>query len=678
MARVHLGVDVGGTFTDIVAWDEETGTFHLRKVASTPQDPAMGVIAGVTRTLAEAEADPRDVISFVNGTTVAVNTVIQRAGARVGLLVTRGFRDLLSLRRVRLAGAPSYTAHTPEPLVRRTDIREIGERLAADGTVLTPLQLDEVAQAVAALVGRGIDALAICFLHAYRDPRHEAAAKAWVRDAYPDLYVCASSEVWPQQREYERCAATVLNAYVGSTVRAYFDALGDRLGRLGVAGPLLSTKSNGGVMSVESAREAPIQTLLSGPASGVIAARHIADLAGVENVVTLDMGGTSADVSVLSGEISFSTENTVGEFPVILPSVDVTSVGAGGGSLLWVDETGSLRVGPQSAGAAPGPACYGLGGAAATITDCYVVLGIIGPHDFLGGSFQLDPARAEQALAPVAASLGLSVAETAASALDVATATMSAALLPLLAGRGVDRRDFALMPFGGAGPTHAFLLAQEAGFDRVMVPVAPGTLCALGCVLADFRADFVRTVYAGYEDARALLERGVEELDAEAHGWLAQEGIVPADRALVRSADVRYAGQSYELTVPLPPDPVRAAIDALPREFERVYAGVYGYTQPGNRLEVVNLRVQAVGAAEKPAWHPASAESGRPPAPVEWRSVGYGDAGRVPVFRRDALRSGCDFPGPAIVTQYDTTIFIPGGFRITVDRFLNVWGEQTA
>ena len=677
MARLRLGVDVGGTFTDITVWDEVAGRFHVVKVPSVPGDPAAGVVAGVTRALAEVDARPADIVTFVNGTTVAVNTVIERTGARVGLLVTRGFRDILELRRVRLDGAPSYEANTPEPLVRRKHVREIGERVGPDGRVLVEIPWDDVKRGVKELVTEGVDAVAICFVHSYRTPDHEAAVKAWIRREYPDLYVCASHEVWPQQREYERCAVTVLNAYVGSTVRSYFATLAEGLERCGVTAPLFSTKSNGGVMSVDAAGEAPGQTLLSGPASGVIAALHIARLAGLDRVVTLDIGGTSADVSIVPGEIPYSTENTVGGFPVILPSVDVTSVGAGGGSLLWVDETGSLRVGPQSAGSSPGPACYGLGGRNATITDCYVALGIIHERDFLGGSFPLHGDLATDALEALGARLGIGATEVAAAALDAATATMYAALLPLLAGHGVDQRDFALMAFGGAGPTHAFLLAREAGFGRVVIPPAPGALCALGCVLADFRADFVRTVYARYDETRDLLRAAFVQLDAEAAAWLARERIETADHLFARSADVRYCGQSYELIVPLPAGSAEAAVTALRSAFERRHEGVYGYAHPAAPLEVVNVRVQAVGLSRKPAWRAGSPRSGGAPECIERRAIHYGEEpDGVPVHRRDALRAGDRLLGPAIITQYDTTVFLPSGFQVIVDGLLNLLGER--
>ncbi len=679
MPRLRLGVDVGSSFTDVTAWDEVEGWFRVLKVPSVRQDPAAGVITGVERVLAEIDARPADIVTFVNGTTVAVNTVIERTGARVGLLVTRGFRDILELRRVRLEGAPSYEANKPEALVRRKHVREVGERVGPDGRVLAEIPWDDVTRGVGELVAEGIGAIAICFLHAYRAPQHEAAVKQWIRREYPDVYVCASHEVWPQQREYERCSVTVLNAYVGSTVRSYFETLAGGLQRFGVTAPLFSTKSNGGVMSVEAAGEAPIQTLLSGPASGVIAAAHIARLAGLERIVTLDIGGTSADVSIVPGEILYSTENTVGGFPVVLPSVDVTSVGAGGGSLLWVDETGSLRVGPQSAGSSPGPACYGFGGHDATITDCYVALGIIHEREFLGGSFPLHADLARDALAALGARLGISATEVAAAALDAATATTHAALLPLLAGHGVDQRDFALMAFGGAGPTHAFLLAREAGFDRVVVPPAPGALCALGCVLADFRADFVRTVYSNYDEAQALLGAAFEQLDAEAGAWLARERIESRDRLLMRSADIRYYGQSYELPVPLPGGSAQSAVDGLREAFEHVYERVYGYTQAGASLEVVNVRVQAVGMSRKPAWRAATPRLRGGPEPIARRAVLYGgEPDGVPVYRRDGLRVGDRVPGPAIITQYDTTVFVPSGFQVAVDSLLNLLGESVS
>lgn len=679
MSRLRVGVDVGGTFTDIVIWDEGSERLHVLKTPSVPQDPAQGVVRGVQEALTAAGAEAREIAAFINGTTVAVNTIIQRNGAHVGLLITQGFRDVLELRRVRLPGAPSFEADKPVALVPRRLVREVGERLRADGSVLRPIPWDDVEQGLRELVQSGIEAVAICFLHSYRNAGHEAAVKAWIAERYPGLYVCTSSELWPQQREYERSLITVMNAYVGARMQTYFANIERRLGEMGVATPILSTKSNGGVMSAAAAARAPIQTLLSGPASGLIAALHLARQAGHSHVVTLDMGGTSTDVGVVAGGIPYSSENTVGDFPVVLPSVDVTSVGAGGGSILWVDEVGALRVGPDSAGSSPGPACYGLGGAAPTLTDCYVALGFIAPEDFLGGGFRLQPELAVEALARVGERLGLDPLTVADSALDLATATMYAELLPLLASHGADHKDFALMPYGGAGPTHAFLLAEEAGFEHVIVPATPGALCALGCIIADFRADFVRTVYAKLDGAETRLAATLTELGDEAHAWLDAEDIHSQDRHLVRSADVRYVGQSYELAVELAAGSPEAAIASIPERFAARYAEVYGYMQEGGYCEVVNLRVQAVGVTPAPDLRASGEVAGgaAPPQPVSQREVRYsGQRHQLSVYRRADLTPGQQLTGPAIVTQYDTTTFVPEGFQLRVDERLNLIGER--
>jgi N-methylhydantoinase A len=407
---------------------------------------------------------------------------------------------------------------------------------------------------------------------------------------------------------------------------------------------------------------------------------HLARQTGHAHVVTLDMGGTSTDVGVVAGRIPYSTENTVGDFPVVLPSIDVTSVGAGGGSMLWVDEVGALRVGPDSAGSSPGPACYGLGGKAPTITDCYVALGFIAPQDFLGGGFRLRPDLAREALARVGERLGLDPLAVADSALEVATATMYAELLPLLASHGADHKDFALMPYGGAGPTHAFLLAEETGFEHVIVPATPGALCALGCILADFRADFVRTVYTRLDGAEARLAATFTELDNEAHAWLDAEDINAQDRHLVRSADVRYVGQSYELTVELASGSPEAAVASIPERFAARYLEVYGYAQEGGECEIVNLRVQAVGVTPAPdlrASTEAAEAAKRMPQSVSRREVRYGGRHhQLSVYRRADVGPGQRLAGPAIITQYDTTTFVPEGFQLRVDDRLNLMGER--
>lgn len=671
---LRVGVDVGGTFTDFVVFDDAAGGTGAFKVPSLPADPADAVVGGFRR-LADEGADLGDVSLFVHGTTIALNALLQRAGARVGLLATRGFRDVLQLRRLRLDGAPGFFVEQRAPLVPRRDIREIGARILADGTEIRALDPEEIARAAAELVGAGCEALAICFMHAYRNGEHERAAAALVRERHPGLHVTLSSDVWPQQREYERTQIAVINAHVAPVMERYYERLVGSLSGLGVRAPVFSTKSSGGIMSAARAAERPVETLLSGPASGVVAAAALGRAAGHDALVAFDMGGTSADIGLIEdGSVRTSTENAIGDFPVIMPAVDIASIGAGGGSIAHVDASGVLKVGPRSAGADPGPACYGRGGTDPTVTDAYVVLGMIEPDRFLGGELALDADAARDACGRVAKPLGLDAEEGAEAILRVATANMFASLLPLMAQRGANPRDFTLLAYGGAGPTHAFYLAREVGFERVVIPAAPGTFCALGCLLADVRADFVRTIYAPLAElSDERLAGAFAELRTEADRWLAEER-VGVETTIGYSADMRYHGQSYEIAVGLPePDGDGRFRERVVEAFGATYERIYGYSDSAAPVELVNARAHLIGATPKPRLAASAAANGARPRVT--RRVRYdGSYHDAAVYERAELPPGASLPGPAIVLQYDTTTFLPPGHRLEVDGVGNLVG----
>ena len=474
-----------------------------------------------------------------------------------------------------------------------------------------------------------------------------------------------------------------MNAYVGKKMRSYFTGLQKGVRSLGVEARILSTKSNGGVTNVGEAGDRPVETLLSGPASGVIGATTVGTTAGLPNLITFDMGGTSADVAVVEGEPRHSTESMVGDFPVIMPAVDVTSIGAGGGSIVWTDPTGVLKVGPRSAGAAPGPACYGLGGKEATVTDAYVCLGIIDPKQFLGGTVKIEPALAEKAVERIGEVIGLGARETAESILNVATSQMYAALVPLLARKGINYEDFALLNFGGAGPTHGFLLAREVGIRRVIVPLHPGVLCAAGSLSADFKRDFIRTVHKPFRvgpanDIIGELRVGLEQLAAEGNAWLKAQGVQFVRTHVDWTADMRFLGQSFELTIPLDRDIAADATgELLRRAFHTYYTQVYGITDETADLEVLDIRASAVGTTPKPRQETIEGREGGAKEPPHERDIFLdGKVWRAGVYRRDALATGAKFSGPAIVEQYDTTVFVPPGFAVIVDRFGNLIGEM--
>ncbi len=654
---VRVGVDVGGTFTDFVAVDEAAGLSAFKIPSSA--DPEEAVIEGFRRLLAGGG----EVALFSHGTTVALNTLLQRSGARVGLIVTRGFRDVLQLRRLRLEGAPGFHVRRPRPLVPRRDIREVGGRLLHDGTEVRPLDEAEVVAAAAELLAAGCESIAVSFLHSYRNPAHERRAAAAIRRRFPGLAVTTSSQVWPQQREYERTEVTVIDAHLAPVLRRYYDRLEAALRELGVRATVLATKSSGGVTTAAGAARRPVETLLSGPASGVVAAAHLGRRAGFDHLVAFDMGGTSADIGlVVGGAVHTTTEATVGEFPVVMPSVDVSSVGAGGGSIAALDPSGLLKVGPRSAGSRPGPVCYGRGGSEPTVTDAYVALGILG--DLLGGEMELDVEAARHACRRLGERLGTGPEGAAEAILQVATATMYARLLPLMARHGADPREFALLAYGGAGPTHAFRLAREAGFGRVVIPPSPGTFCALGCLLADLRADFVSTVYADLDRVPEERLRAVfQDLRREAEGWVAEQRLEVGEVRVGLSADMRQGGQSYEIPVELPPDLGPGLRERVRQAFLAAYDRVYGDPDRSGRVEIVNARAHVIAVTPKPAltWTPGEGAEGRRRLHHAWVEL------EAVVRARAGLAPGERVRGPAVITEYGTTTFVPPGAFVEVD-----------
>lgn len=674
--RYRLGVDIGGTFTDVLLMEEDGGRLVALKVPSSRRNPEDAVIAGLERLDSSHGVAAADIAYFSHGTTLGVNTLLERDGAEVGLLTTKGFRDILELRRLRLPKANDLFQPRPRALAPRRRVAEIEERMAQDGEVVVPIDRDDVLQAARHLIGQGATNIAICLLHSYRYPEHEMKAKAWIQEEFPDLYVIASSELWPQQREYERCLVSVINGYIGARMRAYFDTLEKKTAQTGMTCRIFSTKSNGGVMGVEAAGERPVETLLSGPASGVIGAAFIGRMIGDEKLITLDMGGTSVDMAVVNGEIPYSNENTVGDFPVLLPAVDVSAIGAGGGSVAWLDAEGVLKVGPRSAGARPGPACYGRGGTEATVTDAYAMLGIVSPRGLLGGEMKLDIEKARAALAAVGDRLGKTPEQTADAILQVATANIYAELVPQLARRGVDAQEFSLLAYGAAGPTHVFMLARELNMRRVLVPPTPGLMCALGCLVADLRADFVRSLW---QDARELPDAKLVEtystLEEDARNWLEAQHVDVARTYLIRSADICYVGQSFELNVVFPDEPL--SVEALQRWFHDQYELVYGFADRDNPIRILEARVQIVGVTRKPNFDDLRPFAQVGDEPVSSRPIyEQGKAVDGAVIQRSSLKPGDGFRGPAVVEQYDTTVYVPEGFEVSVDRWFNLVGER--
>ena len=654
-----LGVDVGGTFTDLVLFDPAAGMLRMLKTPSTPRKQSEGVLAGIGRLGVQPSAFQR----MVHGTTVATNTALERNGARLAVLITTGHRDVLVVGRGNRTAMYDIKAPPPRPLVARSHIIEVRERLRVDGSVLTPLDTAQVEEIAERLAAEGVEAVAICFLHAYANPDHERRCAALIAKRMADTIVTTSAEVLPEFREYERFSTTALNAYVAPRMRRYLGDLRTELSAAGVSAPLSIMTSNGGSLPAPRVEAMPVLSMLSGPAAGVIAAAHIGSVCGCPDLITCDMGGTSSDVCLVrGGQYGLTTEGRVGSFPVKIRQIDINSIGIGGGSIAALGSGGYLTVGPRSAGALPGPCCYGRGGLEPTITDANVLLGRLGVARRLGGEITLDRGAARDAVAGLAAQVGLSPVSMAEGILRIAAAALAAAIKEVSVMRGIDPRDFALFSFGGAGPMHAAAVADELGMRRVVVPPLPGNFSAFGLLIADVRRDFVRTRVSAagqtsIEDVRAALR----ELIGSGAAELDRAGFAPDRRSFATSLDMRYAGQSFELSVPVAAE-VRGMAE-IERAFEDVYAARYG-ARPGRPVEIVSYRVAAWGLVDKPHLPPID-PSGRAlkSAVLGTRAVVF-SGGELPVtvFCRDRLPTGVAVKGPTLIEEEGTTTVLPPGW----------------
>jgi N-methylhydantoinase A len=676
--RLRLSADVGGTFTDVAAFDEPTGQLRLGKTLTTHQRLVTGIETGVDK----AGASFPQAQLFLHGTTVAINTILERTGAPCALLTTQGFRDIYEIGRVNRPEAYNLFFKKHVPLIDRDMRFDIRERVNAAGNVLIPLDEQQVLEVVGEAVKRGIKAVAILFLHSYRNPSHERRAKEIVEAAFPGLFVTASHELSQEYREYERTSTTAANAYVGPRVRRYLGEMDSHLTETGFTGNFLVVQSTGGLFDVEEAQQSCIRMLESGPAAGVIGSKMLCDSIGLKNAIAFDMGGTTAKAGVIHhGDVLMTGGQIVGGYssglPLQIPMIDIQEVGTGGGSIARI-EAGALRVGPESAGSSPGPVCYGLGGVAPTVTDCNLVLGRLAADRFLGGEMKLDLEGATHAIEEkIAGPLGLGTPEAADGILRVAVTKMSHMVRWVTTERGLDAADFAMVAYGGAGPLHAVMIARELRIGKVIIPFAPGHFSAYGMLFADLRRDLVNTWFKPFADA-TFEEMEALYADMEKRGTqdLARSRDMTADVVTRRGADMRYVGQEHAVTVDIPMELFeRQDRGGIKKLFDAVHETRYGYFNADEKAEIVSLRSATIGVMNKPGRTPLAKGGASPQAAFRGeRPVYYTATGTVatPVYDRSKLAAGNRIDGPALIEEHASTTVVQPGDKVEVDAFGNL------
>ena len=677
--RIRLAADIGGTFTDIAAFNTSTGRLHFGKTLSTPDSLIDGIATGASK----AGAAFSDADIFLHGSTVAINTMLERTGAKTALLITEGFRDIYEIGRVNRPDAYNLFFQKHEPLVERALRFEVHERLFAEGDVYKPLDEDHVRATCRRLREERVDAVAILLLHCYANPAHELRVREIVEEELPDAFVSTSHELSQEYREFERCSTVVANAYIGPKVKGYISGIGDRIRADGFDGSFLVVQSTGGLYDGEQAQRQCVRMLESGPAAGVIGTQALCDALGMENAIAFDMGGTTAKAGVIHhGEALTTGSALIGGYeralPIQIAMMDIFEVGTGGGSIARIADEGGLRVGPQSASAQPGPACYGQGGTEPTVTDANVLLGRLSPDRFLGGEMTLDVAAAEAAiLDKVGNPLGLEAVEAAQGVLRIAVTSMSHAVKAVTTERGLDAGDFAMVAYGGAGPLHACNIAREMGIRKLIIPRSPGHFSAFGMLFSDLRYDYVRSRFARLADADfADIEAVYAELEAEGLAEIEKVSVTPERVVIARGADMRYVGQEHAVTVDLSSDLFanedRAGIKA---RFDAIHDLRYGTCAPGERSEIVSLRVTVTGMLEKPLLEEIARGDATPPSAAHTgnRPVRFGeDALETATWDRMALIAGNRIEGPALIEEHASTTVLHPGDTCEVDAFGNL------
>lgn len=670
-SQLRVAVDVGGTFTDVCIFDEATHQVRVTKVPSTPDDPMRAVLDGVRR----GEIDLAEVALFSHGTTVATNALITRRFPAAALITTRGFRDVIEIRDGTKDDLWDAYRDVAQPYIRRRDRFEVSERVDFSGDVVAPLDEEEARRVAGLLRARGVTTVAVCFINSYANPAHEIRMREILEEELPDASVSTSAEILPEIFEYERFNTTVANAVLAPLVSGYVNRLERELGAGGYRGDLLLLHSGGGSMTPRMVEQYPVRLAASGIAAGAIAARHVAVQCGYQNAIGLDMGGTSTDICLVhGGELRVTKEWSVEYgYPIIFPSIEVLTIGAGGGSLAWIDEAGSLRSGPQSAGADPGPACYNAGGAEPTNTDANLVLSRLGTS-LAGGAKTLDPELARSAIEKtVSTNLGLGLEESASAVLQVANANMADAVRLVSIRRGYDPRDFALVAFGGAGALHGAEVARELNIPTVVVPANPGVTSALGCLLVDIRHDLsAMFAHRADEADEAELERTFVGLEAQAGERLHHEGVRPEHAVLQRTVSMRYLGQWRSLTVGIGSGP--GALAEAVQQFHEQHEREFAFRRNDTPVEIYQLGLRAIGTTPKPSFEPSNAKAAPPPEPASRRAVWFEGSEWIdtPVYDRLELPAGTRLEGPAIIDQLDSTTVVPPDTRAEIDEWLNI------
>jgi N-methylhydantoinase A len=657
---LRIAADIGGTFTDFVFVDDTTGTISTGKVPSTPDNAARGILNGLTSLV----ADPSQIGLIVHGTTVGLNAFLERKGARVLLIMTAGLRDAYTIARGDRKDLYTLQYRKPERLVPRRDVLEVRERLRWDGSVMTPLHDEDFEPIIAKIKAENITAVAVCFIHAYLNPVHELRAREILAQAVPGLSVALSHEIAREWREYERASSAVMSAYIAPKIEQYLSTLTDELEQLQVQALLYVMKSNGGVMSARIARQQPVHTLLSGPVGGTVGGMLLAETLQRPNLICVDMGGTSFDVSLITnGQPGITSETELEGLPLLLPLVEIHTIGAGGGSLVWL-EAGALRVGPQSAGAVPGPICYGRGGTQPTVTDANLFLGRIGADSLLGSRMHLEVETTATAMARMAGELNLNAEALAEGILAIVNAKMADAIRTITVQRGIDPREYALVAYGGAGPMHAVWLARELEIGEIIVPWSPGTFSAQGMLHADVRHDLAQNFYRKLEQVIAQdVSAGYEGMIRVGRVILRDEQVAEQDMYFLYSADIRYIGQEYSVNVP-----VRWPVDLeeVRCTFDEVYQMRFGHSTPGVPAEFVNLRLAAMGRLPRSIANGAPVENGDP-VKGKRRIIFDGRSFLTTILERSRLQIGQVYAGPLVIEEDTATTVMPPGYRAKVD-----------